>query len=178
MVGYVSNAVANALQKWQPLADANIMTVLATDGTTVIVDTPLPAIAIHVIGDDGEGNPFFGGGIRQYFELCLYCLLPITNYTFSADGGAQSNLLDISDEVIRCMERTTELEAIKQKYDFNIQFDRMDTETTYGTNGVNSVVVDVHKVVYKGSVEFDPFTDATRPNCPTVEKVIVEPINA
>lgn len=178
MVGYVSQAIANALKKWQPLAMTNIIPVRATDGTTVVVNTPLPAIAVHVVGDDGEGNTFFGGGIRQYFEICLYYLLPVTNYTFSADGGAQSELLDLSDEIIRCMEQTSELDEIKVEHDFNIQFDRMDTETTYATQGVNSVTVDVHKVVYKGSVAFDKFTDATRPTCPTVKKVIVEPINS
>jgi hypothetical protein len=156
MIGYVSDAVANALKGWDTLKDANVMPVFSTDGTTVVVNTPLPAVAIHVIGDDGEGNTYFGGGIRQYFELTLYVLLPLTNYTFSRDGGTQSKMLDISDDVIRCMEQSKEFDAIKQGHDFNIQFDRMDTERTYGSQGSLSVVVDVHKVVYKGSVAFDP----------------------
>ena len=32
----------------------------------------------------------------------------------------------------------------------------MPTDTTYGTRGAESVLVDVHKVSYKGSVSFDP----------------------
>lgn len=156
MVGYVSEAVAKALKNWKPLADAGIIPIRATGGTTVLENIPLPSIGLHVIGDDGEGNTFFGGGIRQYFELILYVLLPITNYTFSPDDGAQAEQLDISDDVIRCMEQSKDLDYIKQRHDFNIQYDRMDTDQTYGTQGAMSVVVDVHKIVYKGSVEFDP----------------------
>lgn len=177
MIGYVSNAVANALRKWTALKGANVLSVYATDGMSTVVNTPLPAIAIHVIGEDGEGNTFFGGGIRQYFEISLYCLLPITNYTFSVDNNKQADLLDMSDEVIRCMERTTELDKVRMEHDFNIQFDRMETETTYGTQGANSVVVDVHKVIYKGSVAFDRSTDKDRPDCPVLRAVDVEPKN-
>lgn len=162
MVGYISNAVANALKAWPTLGGVGIIPVRATEGTTVLTNTPLPAVAVHVVGDDGEGNTFLGGGIRQYFELALYVLLPITNYSFSADAGAQSDILDVSDEVIRCMEQSIELEEVKRKHDFNIQYDRMDTETTYATQGSLSVTVDVHKVIYKGSVELDPRNPADR----------------
>ena len=175
MIGYVSNAVAQALREWPALKQANIFPVRATDGTTAVVNTPLPAIAIHVMGDDGEGNTFIGGGIRQYFDLCLYYLLPVTNYTFSFDNNAQSELLDLSDEIIRCMENTIAFDTIRAEQDFSIQFDRMDTDTTYGTQGVNSVTVDVHKIVYRGSVRFDPYTDKTRPNCPVVTNVEIKP---
>lgn len=155
MIGYVSEAVATALKKWQPLKSANVIPVRATEGDSVVVNTPLPAIAVHVVGDEGEGNTFFGGGIRQYFEIQLHCMIPAPNYTFTFDKGAQANLLDLSDEIIRCMERTTEFTDIQRKHDFNIQFDSMDTDTAYATSGANSVTVDVHKIVYKGSVEFD-----------------------
>lgn len=159
MVGYISFAVANALRNWQPLKKVNMLPVFATDGVNVVVDTPIPAVAIHVSGDDGYGNTYFGGGIRFYFELQLHVILPINNYTFSKDGGAQSDLLDSSEEVVRCVERSELLGTIKQKHDFNIQFDRMDTYQTYATQGANSVAVDIHKVVYKGSVEFVPNPD-------------------
>ena len=64
-------------------------------------------------------------------------------------------MLDISDEVIRCIERTTLLDEVKANHDLNLQFDSMETETVYGTSGAMTVTVDVHKIVYKGSVEFD-----------------------
>ena len=69
MVGYVSFAVANALRKWQPLTKKGMIPVFATDGTGVVVDTPIPAIALYVQGEDGNRNTYLGGGIRFYFEL-------------------------------------------------------------------------------------------------------------
>ena len=87
-------------------------------------------------------------------------MLPLVNFTFSPDKGKQAETLDISDDVIRCIEQTTLLDDVKQKHDLSLQFDRVDTETTYGTQGANSVVVDIHKVVYKGSVAFDPRDEA------------------
>lgn len=172
MVGYVINAVAKALKFWPALKDADLIPVMATDGSSVVVNTPLPAIAIHVLGEDGEGNVFLGGGIRQYFELQLYCLFPITNYTFSPDGGAQSRLLDLSDEVIRCIERSNVLDEVKVQHDLNLQFDRMETDSTYATSGATSVTIDVHRVIYKGSVRFDPYVGEPKPPIETIlEKV-------
>lgn len=156
MVGYISDGVANALSNWEALKQANVMPVRATEAASVVIDTPLPAIAVHVNGEEGQGNTYFGGGIRQYFELSLYVLLEIVNYTFSPDGGLQAEMLDLSDEVIRCMEQTELLDELKRKHDLNMQFDRMETDTSYGTNGATSVVVDVHKIIYKCDVEFDP----------------------
>ena len=172
MVGYVSSAVATALKNWDELKDANIFPVIATEGSSTVVNTPIPAIAIQIAGDEGEGNVFFGGGIRQYFELILHCILPITNYSFSHDRGAQANLLDMSDEVIRCIEQTTLLDDVKVRHDLNLQFDRMETETTYATKGANTIDVDVHKVIYRGSVNFD--LRSRRTTDTTLEHVNIE----
>lgn len=159
MVGYISDAVATAIKSWQKLQTVGIVPVRATESTTMIVDTALPAIVVQVMGDNGEGNVFIGGSIRQYFDLILYVLTPVNNYSFTMDGGFQAKMLDLSDEVIRCMERTTAFDELRTEHDFNIQFDRMDTETTYGTRGSNTVTVEVHKVVYKGSVNFEVGSD-------------------
>lgn len=159
MVGYISEAVAKAIRDWPALKKYNVIPIRATEGDSVTVNTPLPAIAIHVMGDEGEGNTFFGGGIRQYFELQLYCLLPAPNYTFTFDKGAQANMLDLSDEALRCMERTTKLDELKLEHDLNLQFDRVETDQTYATTGANTVTVDVHKIIYKGSVDFDLYSD-------------------
>jgi hypothetical protein len=173
MVGYVQDAVANALSNWDALKAANIMPVRATDGASVVVNTPLPAIAVHINGTDGQGNTYFGGGIRQYFELTLHVLLPVTNYTFSKDKGLQAAMLDLSDDVIRCMEQTRLLDELKSKHDFNMQFDRMETDTTYGTQGSLSVAVDVHKVIYNCDVEFDPKDEAFK-RYAELKKVIMD----
>lgn len=173
MVGYVQDAVANALSNWETLRAANIMPVRATDGASVVVDTPLPAIAVHINGVDGQGNTYIGGGIRQYFELALYVLLPITNYTFSRDKGAQAAMLDYSDEVIRCMELTELLDGLKRDHDLNMQFDRMETDTTYGTQGSQSVVVDVHKVIYNCDVQFD-LKDEAYKRFVELKKVVID----
>lgn len=159
MIGYVTDAVANALKTWPALNRANIIPLRSADGDSVVIDTPLPSIIVRVVADDSEGNTFIGGGIRHYIQLELHCLLPVINYTFSHDGGAQAQMLDLSDEAIRCMERTDALDYIKSHNDFSVQFDKMETSTTYGTSGANTVVVDVHKVVYKGSVDFDLYND-------------------
>lgn len=157
MVGYVQDAVANALKKWEPLTQAFVSVVRATDGASVVINTDLPAIFVHVLGEDSHGNTYLGGGIRQYFELTLHYVAEIYNYTFSPDAGLQAKALDLSDEIIRCIELTSELDEVKHKHDLNLQFDRMETETAYATKiGTgNSVTVDVHKVIYKGDVEFD-----------------------
>lgn len=173
MVGYVQDAIAKALSEWPALKAANIMPVRATDGVSVVVNTPLPAIAIHINGTDGNGNTYFGGGIRQYFELTLHVLLPITNYTFTRDAGTQATLLDLSDDVIRCMEQTEALDELKQRHDLNMQFDRMETDTTYGTHGAISVAVDVHRVVYSCDVAFDNKDDSYR-RFVELQKVIID----
>jgi len=173
MIGYVSDGVAKALRSWDALREANIIPVRATDGNSAIVNTPLPAVAIHVIGEEGaDGSVFLGGGIRQYFELSLYVLLPLANFTFTPDGGAQTEMLDISDEVLRCIETTEALDDLKQRHDLNMQYDRMETDTTYGTQGATSVTVDVHKIIYKASVHFDP----KRPPAPIADYVTVKDI--
>ncbi len=162
MVGYVQDAIAKALRNWPALAAANIMPVRSVDGSSVVVNTPLPAIVVHVVGTDGEGNTYFGGGIRQYFELELQYICDVPNFTFSEDGGMQAERLDMSDEIIRCIEQTSDLDELKQKHDFNAQFDRMETEQTYGSSGSMAITVDVHKVFYKCDVEFDPRIDASK----------------
>lgn len=155
MVGYVTDAVAKALRAWQPLKDMNIIPVFATGGTALVENTPIPCVAIHVFGDEGRGNTYIGGGIRQFFDLSLFTIIPIHNYTFSPDGGKQAEMLDISDEVIRCIELTNLLDDVKQAHDLNLQFDRMETEQTYAHKGAESITVDVHKVVYRGDVQFN-----------------------
>lgn len=179
MVGYLGDAIAAALKQWPALKQANIFPFRATGGTTVLQDVPIPAIAIHVIGTDdaeAEGGTAFGGGIRFYFDLLMYCLLPITNDSYSPDGGRQAELLDISEEVVRCIEQTTVLDTVKQQHDLNLQFNSLATDTTYGTNGAVSVVIDVHKVSYKGSVSFDP-KDKTKLEA-TLEKIIIKHENS
>ena len=161
MVGYISNAVANAIKNWPALRAANIVPILATDGDSVAINTSLPAVAVHVLTGDGAGDHgvALGGGIRVSFELALYVMLPILNYSFSPDRGKQAALLDMSDEVLRCMEQTNQFVELERVYDFSIQFDRMEIDKTYGTQGANTVAVDVHKVIYQGSVQFDPRDD-------------------
>ena len=168
MVGYLGAAVAAALRQWPALKQANIFPTRAAEGTTVVVDTPLPAIVIHVIGTDDpedEGGIAFGGGIRFYFNLFMYVLLPVTNVSYSPDGGKQADLLDMSEEVVRCIEQTDVLNEVKQQHD-----------TTYGTRGAESVLVDVHKVSYKGSVSFDP-RDKNKLEA-TLEKIIIKHENS
>ena len=174
MVGYISNAVADAIRNWPVLKKYNVVPIRATEGDSVAVNTPLPAVAIHVVGDDGEGNTFFSGGIRLYFELQLYCLLPAPNYSFTFDRGAQADMLDLSDEAIRCIESTKELDVIKLKHDLNLQFDRIETDTTYATSGANTVTVDVHKVIYKGSVELGGYASERDT---TLDKINIETIS-
>lgn len=159
MVGYVSDIIAAALRAWEPLRNANVVPVRATDGVSVVVDTPIPAIAVHISGDDGYGNTYLGGGIRLYFEAQLHYICPITNYTFSPDKGKQAEMMDLSDEIIRCMELSNVMDYVKQKYDMSLQFDRLDTYSTYATKNAISVAVEVHNVVYKGSVEFNTNID-------------------
>ena len=82
-------------------------------------------------------------------------------------------MLDLSDEIIRCIERTKDLDYIKTRHDFSIQFDRMETSTTMAMQNANTVTVDVHKIIYRGSVEFDLYNDKeARPTeCVTLNKV-------
>lgn len=160
MVGYIQDAVAKAIQDWDTLKAANVMPVRANEGNSVVINTPLPAVIVHVLGTDGDGNTFIGGGIRQFFDLELWVLIDIPNYTFTKDNGVQAANLDISDDVIRCVEHPDFLSDEKQTHDLSMQFDRMETETTYGTKGSLNVTVDVHKVIYNCSVDFDPQDEA------------------
>ena len=156
MVGYIQEAVATALRAWSALKTANVVPVRPNEGPTVIVNTTLPAVIINVVGKEGEGNEFVGGGIRQYFDLELWVIIGVPNYSFSKDGGLQAQNLDISDDVIRCVEHPEFLIDIKRNNDLNMRFDRMETETTFATKNALSLTVDIHKVIYDCSVEFDP----------------------
>ena len=173
MVGYVTDAIVKALRGWDKLNAANVMTVRAVDGSSVVVNTTLPAIVIHINGTDGRGNTYFGGGIRQFFDLELWMIMDVPNYTFSPDKGMQSAQLDLSDEIIRCMEQSPLLDEVKQKHDLNMQFDRMETDTTYGTKGSLTVTVDVHKVVYACDVQFDPKEESFK-HYVELKKVIID----
>lgn len=155
MVGYIQDAVAKAIQNWPTLKTANVMPVRANEGNSVVINTPLPAVIIHVVGTEGDGNTFIGGGIRQFFDLELWTLIDVPNYSFSQDRGLQAAKLDISDDVIRCAEHPDFLAAEKSAHDLNMMFDRMETETTYGTKGALNVTIDIHKVIYTCSVNFD-----------------------
>ena len=155
MVGYIQEAVAKAIQDWPALKTANVMPVRANEGNSVVINTPLPAVIVHVLGTDGDGNTFIGGGIRQFFDLELWTLIDVPNYTFSKDKGMQAAKLDVSDDVIRCVEHPDFLAAEKVTHDLNMLFDRMETETTYGTKGALNVTIDIHKVIYNCSVVFD-----------------------
>lgn len=157
MVGTVMYAVANALAKWDKLKEHNLYPVRTTGGTVVLEDAPLPCIAVHLVGKEGKGNTYFGGGIRQYFDLELYVITQAYNVSFTTDAGMSA--LDMSNDVIRCMELTTELDEVKQKLDLNLQYNRMDTETTYATVSAMSVMCDVHKIVYDADVHFDPLDE-------------------
>ena len=160
MVGYIQEAIAQAIRDWPELRAVNAVPVRATDGSSIVVNTPLPAIIINVVGNDGEGNTFIGGVIRQYFDLELWVLLDVPNYTFSKDAGLQAKNLDISDDVIRCVEHPDFLADVKAAHDLNMQFDRMETETTYGTKNALSVTIDIHKVIYNCSVAFNKKDEA------------------
>jgi hypothetical protein len=125
-----------------------------------VVNTSLPAIVIHVVGTDGDGNTFIGGGIRQFFDLELWLLLDVPNYTFSPDKGMQAAKLDLSDDIIRCVEHPDFLSDVKTAHDLNMLYDKMESETTNATKGALTMTVDVHKVVYNCSVDFDPKDEA------------------
>lgn len=155
MVGYIQEAIAAALKAWEPLSSANVVVVRAVEGSSTVVNTSLPAIVVHVLGNDGQGNTYIGGGIRQYFDLELWMLLDVPNYTFSPDNNLQANKLDLSDEIIRCVEHPDFVLELKQTHDLNMQFDRMETETTFGSKNSLTVTIDVHKVIYSCSVAFD-----------------------
>ena len=76
MVGYVTDAVATALKNWSALATANVIPLRAAAGDSVVIDTPIPAIVVHVFVDENDGNTFIGGGIRHYFRLELHYIAP------------------------------------------------------------------------------------------------------
>jgi len=157
MIGYLQDGIAKALKAYEPLKLANIEPIRAIEGDSAVINTPLPAIVIHIIGVDGEGNTFIGGGIRQYYSVQLWVLNVVTNFTFTKDNGLQAKMLDISDEVIRCIENTTLLDTIKQTVDLQMQFDRIESDVTYGSKGAQAVTVDVQKIIYECSVEFNRF---------------------
>lgn len=156
MVGYISEIIAKALREWPKLKRLGVLPVRATEGDSVVVNTPLPAIAVHVFGEDSHGNTYIGGGIRLYFELSLYVMIPLTDISFSSENGKQTELLDLSEEVIRCIERSDVLYETKVKHDLNLQFDRMETNSTYAFRNDTSIAIDVHRVTFKGDVEFIP----------------------
>lgn len=156
MVGYVTSAIAKALRAWTPLTDIGIIPVFASGADAAVENVPIPAIAVHVSGEESHGNTYIGGGIRQYFELCLHVIIPVVNYTFSPDNNKQAGLLDISDEAIWCMEKSDVLDVVKREHDLNMQYSLTETYQTYATKGAQSVLADVHKIVYKCDVELDP----------------------
>lgn len=160
MVGYIQDAVAAALKEWPALKAANIVPVRPNEGDSIVVNTSLPAIIVHVVGEDGDGNTFIGGGIRQHFMLELWTLIDIPNYSFSNDGGVQAKKLDVSDDVIRCVEHPDFVKDVKQVHDLHMHYDHMATETTHGSKGSLAVTIDAHKVIYKCSVQFDPQDEA------------------
>lgn len=162
MVGYVTDAVVDSLRKWTKLTKEYIFPVYATDGVTEVTDTPIPCVAIHVNGDTGHDNTYIGGGVRLYFELQLLYIVPIMNTNFTPDNGKQSERLEISEEIINCMEQVTRLEKqpdlmsqVCIEHDLNLQFSRLETQTTYARKGTESVLCQVHSIVYKGDVRFD-----------------------
>jgi hypothetical protein len=155
MVGYIQEAVAKALRDWPTLKAANVVPVRAAESNQIVINTTLPAVIVHIRGTEGEGGTFIGGAIRQYFDLELWVLLDVPNFSFSHDKGMQAAKLDLSDDVIRCVEHEDFLSALKTQRDLNMQFDRMETETTYGSKESLSITVDVHKVIYNCSVAFD-----------------------
>ncbi len=171
MVGYVTEAVASALKGWERLKGANVFVVRATEGDSVVVNTTPPAVAIHVKESSDHEPVFIGGDIRQFFELQLYCMLPLNNYTFSDDKGLQAKMLDLSDEVLRCMERSfiKGTDGEQPPHDWNMIYDRTDYERAYGMKGSLSIVVDIHKICYRGSVEFDPYVPDGKPEAPVQE---------
>lgn len=149
MVGYISEAVANALREWPELKAANIFPVRATDDGFAIVDTPtLPAIAVYIRGKEGKDAPALGGLIRLYFDLELHYICGIPNKFFTQDGGAQAKELDRSEEVIRCMERTQLLLPVAQEHGFQYQFNSLVTEPNTVTKAGVAYTVEVHKVTY------------------------------
>lgn len=154
MVGYVQTAVADAIRNWLPLKEKGVSPILAVQGENIVTDTQLPAILVHVFGTDGQGNTYIGGEIRLYFELSLHMVTQITNSSFTPDKGLQAKAFDLSEEVIRCIERSDKLQNVRLEHDMSLQFDRMTTYSTYAYGKTNSVPVDVHQIVYNGSVEF------------------------
>lgn len=156
MVGYIQDAVAKALSNWTALKNANLLPVRANEGDSVVINTTLPAVVIHVVGKEGDGNTFIGGSIRQFFDLELWTIIDVPNYSFSNDRGLQASKLDVSDDVIRCAEHPDFLINEKRAHDLSMQFDRMETETSYASKGALIITVDIHKVIYSCSVEFNP----------------------
>lgn len=173
MVGYISEVVAKALREWEPLKSMGVIPIRATNGVSVVVEAPLPAIAVHVFGTEGHGNTYLGGGIRQYFDLALHYIVPVADFTFTSKGTMQAKQLDLSDEIIRCMELSDVLLPVKQSHDWNVQYDSMTTDTTYATKGTNSIACDVHVVTYKCDVEFD-LKDEDYNKYVLLEKVIID----
>lgn len=157
MEGYITTAVAKALKAWEPLKGANVFVVNAIEGDSVVVNTTPPAVAVHVRENNDLPSSQIGGQIRQRFDLALFCILPLTNYTFSPDSGLQAKMLDITDEVLRCMEMFRLHPGDTQiGHDWNLIYGRTEHDTAYGTGTSGlSIVCRIHKLIYECSVEFD-----------------------
>lgn len=162
MIGIISYNVGQALREWPGLKSdgINVSITRATDNTISIENIDLPLVVVHIRGEEGAGNTYIGGGIRLYFELALYYISVTHDYSMSNKlTGVDVEVLDRSLEVMRCMERTTLLDDIKNRFDFNFQFDRKEDEQTHALTGPTTIPADIQKIVYKCDVEFNPYNE-------------------
>lgn len=152
MVGKLQEAFVSFLRNAPFIEQSGVNVALSNTsaGLEEVVNTPLPAVVIHVERSESPAV-CIGGMIIDHFLVVLSVITDFINYSLSEDEGVQVDTKNLPYDIrnlIECGKDCEVWDELRHDYDLSMVYNGMSWQKAKATNDGEELAVDNVQIVY------------------------------
>lgn len=151
MIGTLTDTFVAALREAPVVTENGVNVSVMNDEGQGLVNTPLPAVVVHV-RNSNKPTVFIRGGICDWFDVSLNVLVDFDNYSVTPDGGIQTKMRNMAYEIRRYIEKVKRgplFSTLIDEYDFFPLYRGIETYQTAAFVGTVGKDIDVFRILYQ-----------------------------
>lgn len=153
MDGKVNQAFVNALRSFDLVKNENMGIVIAGEDGEVIINTALPAIAVHTRGLDSNSGTYIGGTFQQGYSIDVCVIINLDNFSASPDNYFQYNQMDLAYRLANLLNKYEYIpffDELRKEHDFSMVLNGIRSDVRRGfIRDMEDIKLKVYKINFR-----------------------------